>query len=174
MPYINISDPNIIDLAAWHQVINTINQHSDTLDAVTNKFGVQGSGQVDWNTDPEFAITYSQGSQKIIHGRFKVDTESSSQLYTTGKNIFYGDISFADPVSGSTSFSAKPTVTATVQYGATDISALSDSSGNTICSLFDVNKDGFSYRAMNARSSSTAKIPLTGHFYINWTAIGPS
>ena len=49
MPYVKISDPNIIDLAAWHQVINVINQHSDTLSAITNNFGIQGTTVTDWN-----------------------------------------------------------------------------------------------------------------------------
>ena len=38
MAYIKISDPNIIDLSAWHQVINVVNQHSDSITAITNNF----------------------------------------------------------------------------------------------------------------------------------------
>ena len=39
MPYVKISDPSIIDLAAWHNVITVVNQHDDLLTAITNNYG---------------------------------------------------------------------------------------------------------------------------------------
>ena len=43
MSYVKISDPAVIDLAAWHQVISVVNQHSDTITAITNNFGANQS-----------------------------------------------------------------------------------------------------------------------------------
>jgi hypothetical protein len=72
MPYIKISDPNIIDLSSWHQVINVVNQHSDSITAITNNFGAQGTGTTDWDSSADYAHEFDAGSQKIIYGRTKV------------------------------------------------------------------------------------------------------
>lgn len=168
MPYIKISDPNIIDLAAWHQVINVVNQHSDSITSITNNFGVQG-GTTDWNGPNDFVHQYDPGAQKIIYGKTKIDTADASS--TTGDHIFYGDVSFLE--SGTTAFSAKPIITVTAQFGSTDNNPPSITNANVVCTVIAVAEDKFTYRVTNARSTTGTPVPLTGYFYINWTAIGP-
>lgn len=174
MPYIKISDPNIIDLAAWHQVINVVNQHSDSITSITNNFGIQGSGSTDFNTSDDFAHEVDPGSQKVIFGRYKVNTAGTApDSSTTGKDIFFGDISFIDGTSGTAAFSAKPIVTATVQFGYADVNPVPDTDASIVCTTYNIGLDGFNFRVRDARSSEENPIPLTGHFYINWIAIGP-
>lgn len=170
MPYIKISDPNIIDLAAWHQVINVINQHSDSITAITNNFGVQGSGYTDWNGSADIAAEYDPGSQKIIYGKMKIDTATASS--TTGDHMYYAEIDFVDSNSGTVVFGAKPiiTVTATFTNTATPPSV---SNANIVCTVIKAAEDKFTVRMVNARSTATNPIPLTGIFYISWMAIGP-
>lgn len=170
MPYIKISDPNIIDLAAWHQVINVINQHSDSITAITNNFGAQGSGTTDWNGAANIAHQYDPGSQKIIYGKFKLDTSTASS--TNNDHMFYADIDLVDSVSGTTAFSAKPIVTATASFGSTATPPPSTNAG-VICTVIAVQEDKFTVRVVNSRSTTTTPVPLTGYFYINWMAIGP-
>ena len=86
MAYVKISDPNIIDLAAWHQLINVVNQHSDSITAITNNFGT--AGNVDW-TSSAYSHQYDPGSQAIIFGRA---TSTSSD--TPSSNIYYNTISY--------------------------------------------------------------------------------
>jgi hypothetical protein len=172
MPYVKISDPNIIDLAAWHQVINVINQHSDSLNTLTNNFGVQGSGSIDWNADNQYAAhEYTPGSEKIVYGRIKIETSGSNmaQHTTTGNKIFYGDVDFGDNISGATTFSAKPIVVGTIQFGSTSFSSLGDTDHNIVLNIFNVTKDGFSFRVARAIATTA----LEGYFYLNWQAIGP-
>jgi hypothetical protein len=171
MAYIKISDPNVIDLAAWQQVINVVNQHSDSITSITNNFGTQGTGQTDWNGTSDLSHEYDPGSQKIIYGKNKIDTTTAATFNSDDnkKHIYYGQVVFADPVSGATSFNASPIITATVQLSG----AVTTSDANAIVTVTAVTESGFTYRVMNALSKQTAGVPLTGYFYINWMAIGP-
>jgi hypothetical protein len=176
MPYIKISDPNIIDLAAWHQVINVINQHSDSLTAITNNFGAQGSGTTSWNGANDIKHQYDSGSQKIIYGRTKVSNDLTNA--STGNHMLYLTINLEDSVSGTAPFAAKPIITTTASFGSDDPTP--DSSGgreNVICTISAITEESFILRIVNARSTKTNPVPLftsdTQYFYINWIAIGP-
>lgn len=173
MPYIKISDPNVIDLAAWHQVINVVNQHSDSITAITNNFGIQGSGETNWNGAADLAHEYDPGSQKIIYGKTKIDTSTASSTPGTTDHMFYGDIVFAEDVSGTTSFSAKPVIVASAQFGDQDDNPPDLTNANVVCTVIAVTEDKFTYRVVNARSTTSTPVKLTGYFYINWMAIGP-
>lgn len=172
MPYVKISDPNIIDLSAWHQVINVINQHSDSINALTNNFGIQGTGVPNWNGETNLSHEFAIGPQKILFGK-----EALNVADLPDKNngqYFYGDIIFEDGVTGTKSFSARPIVTGTIAFGHDNIDKLLDKNHNIILTLFNITPEKFSYRVTRATSSSTKPLPLSeGKFYINWTAIGP-
>jgi hypothetical protein len=172
MPYIKISDPNIIDLAAWQQVINVVNQHSDTLTAITNNFGVQGTGVVDFNDPADFKIQYDPGSQKIIYGRTKIDTNTAPSVPDGTGHVFYGTITYNSGESGTTVFGANPVITATARFGSTE-SPPSITDANVVVTVISVTNMQFTYRVTDARSTNDNPIPLTGYFYINWVAIGP-
>lgn len=170
MPFVKISDPNIIDLAAWHQVINVVNQHTDSINSITNNFGVQGSGTVDWSADSA-VHEYNPGAQKLLYGRTKIDTASAS--YINNKQIFYGEISFIDSISGTTAFSARPIVAGTIQFGHNSIALLDDKNHNIIFNLFAVTDSKFEFRVTRAISTEENPEELIGSFYLNWQAIGP-
>lgn len=175
MPYIKISDPNIIDLAAWQQVINVVNQHSDSITAITNNFGIQASGQTDWNGATDIAHEFDPGSQKIIYGKTRIDTASTDVDTIDGTggiaHIYFGDISFTS--SSATAFGAKPIITATASSSSTADNPPSSSNSNVVCTVTAITEDKFTFRLSNARSTSAAPVALTGIVYINWTAIGP-
>ena len=170
MPYVKISDPNIIDLGAWQQVINVVNQHSDSINSITNNFGVQGSGTVDWNSNSNIVHEYNPGSQKILYGRTKIVVADAQDLNTN--QIIYGDVSFADALTGTTAFSARPIIAGALQFGHTSIGALDDTSHNIVFNIFHVTESQFSFRVTLANSTSTSN-KITGTFYLNWQATGP-
>jgi len=172
MPFVKISDPNIIDLAAWHQVINVVNQHTDSINSITNNFGVQGSGTVDWNSDANVVHEYNPGPQKMLYGREKIVVGDATDLY--GNQIVYGDISFVDGTSGTTAFSARPIVTGTIQFGHSSITALDDTLHNIVFNIYAVTSDKFSFRITRANSTNTTnKLNANSSFYLNWQATGP-
>jgi hypothetical protein len=173
MPYVKISDPNVIDLAAWHQVINVVNQHSDSISSITNNLGGESPETVDWNGENNFVHEFDPGSQKILYGRYKLDTAALSSTEPDDQ-IFYGDIPFTS--NGVGAFAARPIVTATIQFGHSSISALDDKSHDIIFNLFHVTDTQFSFRVTRAISEpdgTNPPDPLTGSFYLNWVATGP-
>lgn len=173
MPYVKISDPNVIDLAAWHQVINVVNQHSDSISSITNNLGGESADPVDWNGANNFVNEFDPGSQKILYGRTKLDTAQLSSTESDDQ-IFYGDIEF--PVNGQTKFAARPIVTATIQFGHSNIGALDDTNYDVIFNIFAVTDTKFSFRITRAISKPTGTnppAPLSGYFYLNWVATGP-
>lgn len=176
MAYIKISDPNIIDLAAWHQVINVVNQHSDSITSITNKFGTSGTGETSWNGDVNIAQQYDPGSQKIIFGREKlfVSGDTPTGKANSENTMLYGDINFVDSVSGTSVFSARPMVTATMQFGYGDLGAdIPSTNSSIVVTIHNLDKDGFSFRVKDANSKPGTLVALTGFFYLNWIAIGP-
>jgi hypothetical protein len=163
--YIKISDPSIIDLAAWQQVINVVNQHSDSITAITNNFGATS----DYSADNTSHI-YDPGSQSLIYGRAQASLTASNSDYS-------GSVTFANATSGINSFSQAPIVTATMY--AYNISNNED----VILSVYNVTASGFSYRLYRARGglatvaspkTTLTTVPDTSHtFWINWVAVGP-
>jgi hypothetical protein len=173
MPYVKISDPNIIDLGAWQQVINVVNQHSDSINSITNNFGVQGSGTIEWNGDNDVVNEYNPGPQKILYGRTKIVTAEGGAASIQNDQIFHGEINFVDEVTGTSVFSGRPIVTGTIQFGHQTIEALEDKSHNIVFNIFGVNSEKFNFRVTRATSTEQSPIPLTGSFYLSWQAIGP-
>jgi hypothetical protein len=188
MPYIKISDPNIIDLSAWQQVINVINQHSDTLSAITNNFGLQGSGVTDWNGEEEIYEEFNAGSQKILYGKFRINTtdvtaNGTKDLSANGDRMFYETIDFDNGVTNTSTFKAKPIVTVTPALVASVVSGTAPTTRNSglICTVIGITDKGFTVRVIkgkefstNVEQGSTVADPKpTVYFDINWIAIGP-
>lgn len=176
MPYIKISDPNIIDLAAWHQVINVVNQHSDSITAITNNFGAQGASNSSWDTSTDIAHEYDPGSQKIIFGRYRFDPATAS-FNPANKHMLYDTIEMTDQAGDIVTFSEKPIITVSVQSVNTSDPV---PFGNTsiALSVIRVEPSSFVLRAVDTRSYATTGDggpvkPITQPFYVNWMAIGP-
>lgn len=179
MPYVKISDPNIIDLTAWQQVINVINQHSDTLSAITNNFGLQGSGTTDWNGETEIYEEFNAGSQKILYGKFVIDTRAGNNKDSSTNNdrMFYREIDFDNGNTGTASFSAKPVITVSASLPGSDNTT--DRNVGLTCTVIAVTDKKFSVRIVNTREltaelgSTVADPKPVYYFHINWIAIGP-
>jgi hypothetical protein len=162
MAYVKISDPSIIDLAAWHQVINVVNQHSDSLNNLTNNFG--SAGTVDWSS-VSFSHQFDSGSQAILFGR-----ATSYHSDTATSNIYTNTVTFANATTGANAFSSIPVVTATCSAG----TSFSTSNSDIVISLYNITSTGFSYRLY--RPGTTKTLDGSGSnasLYVNWIAIGP-
>lgn len=159
---VEISNPNILDLAEWMQVVNEVNTLSRRVDAIITNSGAVSTGSVDWNSSKKYSQEFNLGAHKITFG--KVDCVVANET-TTGYFVS-GDVLFADLNVGNSAFSGKPIITATIQFGNTTLPEQND---DLVITIFNASSTGFSYRVMNAGSHT---VP-SGHFYINWIAIGP-
>lgn len=179
MPYVKISDPQVIDLAAWHQIINVVNQHSDSISSITNNLGGSLPEVIDFNGENDFVNQFDPGAQKILYGRTKLTIQDLSPVPDTNNQIYYGTIAFAE--NGQESFGARPILTAAIQFGHANITALNDNNYDLIFNVFAVTKDNFSFRINRAiatpaetnPSKRPNPIPTNSSFYLNWSATGP-
>jgi len=164
MSYVKISDPNIIDIAAWQQVINVVNEHSDSITAITNNFNGIGSSSTDWTTST-WSHVWDPGSQAIVYGKIIADTST----LTLESGVYWGTGSFSDEnISSVFQFSSIPIVTATLYSGHPSSGNVSATNKQVLVSIYDITTAGFKWRI----SSATSTAP-TGKLYIMWTAIGP-
>ncbi|CAB5218155.1 hypothetical protein UFOVP204_37 [uncultured Caudovirales phage] len=161
MSYVKVSDPSIIDLSAWQQVISVVNEHSDSISAITNNFGTSTSS--DW-TKSDVARLYDPANQIIMTGRVTIATAS---LTPNGNGLYYGTVNL-----DAATFASMPIVTATVNMGSTG-GDVATSDPDVVVAVYSVSPSLFKWRLMRANGSNTATRALTGTFFINWTAIGP-
>jgi hypothetical protein len=170
MSYVKISDPSIIDLAAWHNVITVVNQHSDTLVAITSNFGAGGTP--DW-TALTYSHQYDPGSQAIIFGRAQITKDDID--HNSDSSVYWGVVNFADSTSGAGSFAAIPIVTATVYAGNTSGADYSNVNDDIVISVYNIRQNQFSFRLhrANPTTNDNKSLAIAETVNINWIAIGP-
>ena len=179
MPDVKISDPQIIDLAAWQSVINVVNAHDDSILSLTNNIGSGTPTSIDYNGDADFVNTFNPGTQKILYGRTKVLMSEMTTVPDSEGQIVYKTVEFNQ--DGSSVFNARPMITASIQFGHTSIDALKDKNYDVMFSLFNINASSFSFRINRAiatpdqenASKRAAVIPANNTFFLNWSALGP-
>lgn len=145
MAYVKISDPVIIDLAAWHQVINVINQHSDSIAALTNNFGLSWNPVTDGD---DWSTPFDNGSQQIVYGRAILNTN-------TGLDLIQENVKFQQD------FSQIPVITATARSGTTP-------KHQAVVTVTNVTTSDFTLVVGNLPTTN----PPTS-ISVNWIAIGP-
>jgi hypothetical protein len=159
MPFVQISDPNILDLQAWQQVINTVNQHSDSISALTNNFGLYFQKTYD-STDTSnktWQSPFDLGSCVIQFGM--------SRLYDAVATSSTNNINYYNTVQFNHEFKVPPVVTATLyQPGSSTAEERND---DAIISLWGITSSQFSYRF------NRPTLTIDTEAVINWIAIGP-
>lgn len=155
---VKITNPSIIDLAAWQEVISEVNSVANKVDNIVTGYGSANPNDPDWVGSQTRTHEFNIGSQRIVSGRYRfVATEE-----TTDGKFISGKIPF------DTAFANKPIITATIEFGNQTVPEMA-ASANVVLVLWDADSTGFRFRMTNAGSSTQ----LAGTFYINWMAIGP-
>lgn len=144
MSYVNISDPAIIDVNTLHQIIQVVNEHSDSIAALTNNFGASSS--ITQTNGDDWVSTFDAGTQIIQFGRSKVTSDSGGLV--------------SELVDFAVDFTSKPVVIATPL-----VSSSTTTNDDVIVTVKSLLTTGFTLNAINAGATST--------FSINWIAIGP-
>ena len=167
MGYVKISDPNIIDLNAIHNIINVVNQHSDTLNSLTNNFGASNTSPVSYNTSNSLERLFDTGSQMVIYGRSMFDDSFTPTTSTSpaGK-IYYQKVTMSSSDNGIPAFSASPMIFLTIHTGnsATVTNLFADARVN----VYSPSSSNFSIRLFLQESIASGQ-----KIYVNWMAIGP-
>lgn len=171
MSYVKISDPAIIDIGAWHQLIQVVNQYGDAISSITNNFG---SSLAITNTDGDnWHSTFDLGSQLINFGRATIvgvpyqdsDPDADVVLYENAASIpaltYRPFILKETNVAFPLSFSAKPVVIGTLQTNLAARTEYKVTIGNVTNNDFSITVSGF--------DKTAAERTVT----VNWIAIGP-
>lgn len=173
MGYVKISDPNIIDLNAIHNIINVVNQHSDTLNTLTNNYGANNNSNVNYNAS-DLQHLFDSGSQQIIYGRALFDSTSTYETVakTTNHpagNIFYKTVTFSDNTTAIPAFTINtPIILLTIHTGNISSGPVSYTFPDATLNVFNVTSTSFSIRMFMQELIESGK-----KIYINWMAIGP-
>ena len=172
MGYVKISDPNIIDLNAVHNIINVVNQHSDTLNILTNNYGANNNTNVNYNAS-DLQHLFDSGSQMIIYGRSLFDSTTpvntvTKSSYSPAGKVYYKTVTFSDNTNAIPAFTVStPVILLTLHTGNTS-QQVSNSFADAVANVYNVTSTSFSIRLFMQESiASDQKI------YVNWVAVGP-
>lgn len=175
MAYVKISDPNIIDLNAIHNIINVVNQHSDTLNTLTNNFGANNNTSS--SADYAAAATrhlFDSANQMVLYGRDYFSVADNSHASTTPAGlIYFKTIKFSDNGVTLPPFTtAAPLVYITTHTGNTSsTSGYSTTFADCIAHVYNITASQFNVRLFFP--DNTTSITGSQKIYINWMAIGP-
>lgn len=161
MSYVKISDPAIIDLAGIQQIISVVNQHTDYLNVLINRFGTIVTPE--WDADTTQGI-YDPATHNIAFGKDTIEANDDNKDTSTGGKVFYKKQFDYNGVT----FSEKPYITLSLDNS----SGMETSQLDIMLSLHSVTTTGFVIRA--ARSGfHNNKQTIDNRIKINWIAIGP-
>jgi hypothetical protein len=175
MGYIKISDPNIIDLNAVHNIINVVNQHSDTLNTLTNNFGAANTttaANTTWSA-ADLSHLYDAGNQMIIYGRASFDSSATATSTTvpTNGHVYHKTVTFSTSTNGVPAFTTStPMVFATANTGNTTAGGISTTFPDAIVHIYNITASTFDIRLF---LSSGQNITGAQKVYVNWMALGP-
>lgn len=98
MAYVKISDPAIVDLSTMQQIISVVNNHTEYLNALVNKFGA--TYNPDW-TASDVQANFDIATSSVIYGKASLspdddDTTPGGTKYYHKAVTFDTGISFAE------------------------------------------------------------------------------
>lgn len=159
MAYVKIDNPEIIDLAGIQAIINVINDHSDYLNVLVNKFGADYVP--DWLADDNQA-NFDIATTNIVFGQVKIKpTSAFDEINSDGDKYYAAAYDFETGVS----FSKTPKVI--VSHDNSDGSA--GGQLDIIVSTHNVSTSGFTVRVFKPSGDGE----ISNNVIVNFIAIGP-
>lgn len=159
MSYVKISDPAIMDLAGIQQIISVVNQHSDLLNALINRFGT--TIVPDFNAQETTGL-YDAASTTIAFGKVEADNDTEVEINT--KKMYLYTYQFPQGIT----FSEKPLVVLTLDNS----DGSQKNQADIILSLHGVTTTGFTIRFLRS-GFYNEKYTIDNSVKVNWIAIGP-
>lgn len=159
MSYVKISDPAIMDLAGIQQIISVVNQHSDLLNVLINRFGTIITP--DWDGDTTEGL-YDVASTNIAFGKATVTDDELVEV--NGKDIYLYTVQFSEGIT----FSKKPIILLTLD----NTGGSQKNQADIIATLHGVTTSEFTIRVLRS-GFYNEKYDIDNNVRINWIAIGP-
>lgn len=156
MAYVKISDPAIVDLAAIQQIITVVNNHSDYLNALVNRFGQ--TYETDFNQD-DFMANFDVANSNIIYGKVTITPDDDAEN-SNGVKYYRKDVTFSTGVS----FAEIPNVVITHNNTDGTVGGQLD----IVPSLHNCTTTGFTARIHRYRGDNT----ISSNVELNFIAFG--
>lgn len=157
MGYVKISDPAIVDLGTMQQIISVVNNHTEYLNALVNKFGATSS--------PDFTLPDVQGNfdianSNVIYGKASLDPDTDSTTTSGGTKYYRKTVTFNTGIA----FSSIPNVILTHNNTDGDV----DGQLDVIVSLHNCTTNGFTLRAFRSGTNKN----IVSNIEVNFIAFG--
>lgn len=160
MSYVKISDPSIMDLSGVQQIINVVNQHSDYLNVLINRFGTILTPN--WEGDTTQNI-YDPATSVLAYGK-KTITSNNNSTTPGGKTFYKVSVEYE-----GVTFTQKPFITLTLDNS----TGTENTQLDFMLSVYNVTTTGFTIRAMRAGMFEDGKLTIDNNIKVNWMAVGP-
>lgn len=158
MAYVKIDNPEIIDMASIQKIIDVINDHSDYLNVLVNRFGADYIP--DWLAD-DIQSDFDLATSNIVFGKIKLNPDNEDHVGDSNGDPYYRrTYNFETGVI----FSKAPRVI--VSHDNTD--GTIGGQLDIVVSTHNVTTTGFTVRACKP-DGSAASAPII----VNFIAIGP-
>jgi hypothetical protein len=158
MAYVKIDNPEIIDMASIQKIIDVINDHSDYLNVLVNRFGADYIP--DWLAD-DLQSDFDLATSNIVFGKVKLDPSETDHVGDSNGNTYYRT---TFPFETGVTFSQIPRVI--VSHDNTD--GTIGGQLDIVVSTHNVTTTGFTVRAYKPDGSAA-----TAPIIVNFIAIGP-
>lgn len=161
MAYVKISDPAIVDLGAIQQIISVVNNHTEYLNALVNKFGATNTP--DFNL-PDVQGNFDIATSNVIYGKVTITTDDEGTT-SGGIKYYFKEVAFDTGLS----FASIPNVILTHNNTDGQVGGQLD----IVVSIHNCTTTGFTARAYRSRTSGgdNAK-EIDANVEINFIAFG--
>lgn len=158
MAYVQIENPEIIDLSSIQKIINVLNDHSDYLNVLVSKFGANYIP--DWLAN-DVQSNFDIATTNIVFGKAIIEPGSPYEQ-GSGNGTYY--IAALDFETGVT-FSEPPIVIVSHDNSDGQVGGQLD----MIVSTHNISTTGFTARMVRSGTTKT----INNDVHINYIAIGP-
>jgi len=135
MAYVKISDPAIVDLGTMQQIISVVNNHTEYLNSIVNRFGATNAPDF---TLPDVQANFDIATSSIIYGKAAL-TPDDDATTSGGTKYYRKTVTFDTGIA----FSSIPNVILTHNNTDGDV----DGQLDVIVSLHNCSTTGFTLRA---------------------------
>lgn len=156
MAYVKISDPAIVDLGTMQQIISVVNNHTEYLNALVNKFGATYTP--DW-TASDVQANFDIATSSVIYGKASL-TPDDDDTTPGGTKYYHKPVTFDTGIS----FAEIPNVILTHNNTDGDVHGQLD----VIVSLHNCTTTGFTLRAYRPGTNKD----IVSDIEVNFIAFG--
>lgn len=156
MAYVKISDPAIVDLATMQQIISVVNNHTEYLNALVNKFGA--TYNPDWTAD-DVQANFDIATSSVIYGKASLSPDDDDTT-PGGTKYYHKAVTFDTGIS----FAEIPNVILTHNNTDGDVHGQLD----VVVSLHNCTTTGFTLRAFRTGTNKD----IVSDIEVNFIAFG--